>query len=195
MAVHPALGVNKVADLVTLAKAQPGKLNYGSSGNGAIQHLAGEMFNLQAGVKTTHVPYKGAVIALTDLIAGQIQFIVASPTIVVPQAKAARLRILASTGAKRDALLAEYPTVAETLPGYEITSWQGIVLPAGTPTAIVKRLYEEIFNAVQTPALRESFAKQGVSALTESPAEFSAFIKSDRERMTQVARQLVITLE
>ena len=195
LAVHPALGANSAADLIKLAKARPGQLNYGSSGNGSIQHLAGEMLNVQAGVKTTHVPYKGAVIALTDLIAGQIQFIVASPTIVVPHAKTARLKILATTGAKRDALLAEFPTVAETVPGFEITSWQGVVLPAKTPAAIVNRLYAEIVKAVQSPDVRESLTKQGVIAHAESPAEFAAFIKADRERMARVARQVDITID
>lgn len=195
LAAQPALGANSVTELVKLAKARPGQLNYGSSGNGSIQHLAGEMFNVQAGVKTTHVPYKGAVIALTDLIAGQIQFIVASPTIVMPHAKTARLKVLATTGAKRDPLLPEFPTVAETVPGFEITSWQGVVLPAKAPAVIVNRLYAEIVKAMQTPEVRESLAKQGVTAHTESPAEFSAFIKADRERVARIARQVSFTLD
>jgi tripartite-type tricarboxylate transporter receptor subunit TctC len=195
LAVHPALGANAVADLIKLARARPGQLNYGSSGNGSIQHLAGEMFNVQAGVKTTHVPYKGAVIALTDLIAGQIQYIVASPTIVVPHAKSGRLRVLASTGARRDALLPEYPTVAETLGGFEITSWQGVVLPVKTPTAIVNALYADIVRVVQSPEVREALARQGVNAHAESPAEFAAFIRADRERMARVARQVEIALD
>jgi tripartite-type tricarboxylate transporter receptor subunit TctC len=195
LAAQPALGAASVADLVKLAKARPAQLNYGSSGNGSIQHLAGEMFNVQAGVKTTHVPYKGAVIALTDLIAGQIQFIVASPTIVVPHAKTARLKILASTGAKRDTLLSEYPTVAETLPGFEITSWQGMVLPAKTPVTVVNRLYAEVIKALQSADVRDALVKQGVTAHAESPAEFTAFIRADRERMARVARQVDITLD
>ncbi len=195
LAVHPGLGANSVAELIKLARARPGQLNYGSSGNGSIQHLAAEMFNVQAGVKTTHVPYKGAVIALTDLIAGQIQYIVASPTIVVPHAKSGRLRILASTGARRDALLPEYPTVAETLGGYEITSWQGVVLPARTPAAVVERLYADVVRTVQTPEVREALTRQGVNAHSETRAEFAAFITADRERMARVARQVEIALD
>jgi tripartite-type tricarboxylate transporter receptor subunit TctC len=195
LAVHPALGANTVGDLVKLAKARPGQLNYGSSGNGSIQHLAGEMLNVQAGIKTMHVPYKGAVIALTDLIAGQIQFIVASPTIVMPHAKTARLKVIATTGAKRDPLLPELPTVAETVPGFEITSWQGMVLPVKTPSVVVNKLYGEIVKALQSPEVRESLTKQGVTAHTESPAEFRAFVKADRERMARVARQVDITLD
>jgi tripartite-type tricarboxylate transporter receptor subunit TctC len=195
LAAHPALGANHVADLIKLARARPGQLNYGSSGNGSIQHLAGEMFNVQAGVKTTHVPYKGAVIALTDLISAQIQFIVASPTIVMPHSKTGRLKVLATTGAKRDPLLQELPTVAETLAGFEITSWQGMVLPAKTSTAIVNRLYGEVIKALQSGDVRDALAKQGVTALAESPAEFAAFIKADRERMTRVAQQVDIVLD
>jgi hypothetical protein len=195
LAAHPALGANNVADLIKLARARPGQLNYGSSGNGSIQHLAGEMFNVQAGVKTTHVPYKGAVIALTDLISAQIQFIVASPTIVMPHSKTGRLKVLATTGAKRDPLLQELPTVAETLAGFEITSWQGVVLPAKTSTAIVNRLYGEVIKALQSADVRDALAKQGVTALAESPAEFAAFIKTDRERMTRVAQQVDIVLD
>jgi len=195
VAVQSSLGAGSLADLIKFAKARPGQLNYGSSGNGSIQHLAGEMLNMQAGVKTTHVPYKGAVIALTDLIAGQIQFIVASPTIVMPHVKTARLKIIATTGAKRDVLLPEYPSVSETLPGFEITSWQGIVLPAGTPNSIVTKLHTEIIKALQNTGVRDALSKQGVSAHAESPAQFAAFIKADRERVALVARQVEITLD
>ena len=195
VAVQSSLGAGSLADLIKFAKARPGQLNYGSSGNGSIQHLAGEMLNMQAGVKTTHVPYKGAVIALTDLIAGQIQFIVASPTIVMPHVKTARLKIIATTGAKRDVLLPEYPSVSETLPGFEITSWQGIVLRAGTPNSIVTKLHTEIIKALQNTGVRDALSKQGVSAHAESPAQFAAFIKADRERVALVARQVEITLD
>jgi tripartite-type tricarboxylate transporter receptor subunit TctC len=116
VAVHPSLGVGTVADLVKIAKARPGQLNYGSSGNGSLQHLAGEMFNVLAGVKTVHVSYKGAVLALNDLIAGQLQFIIASPIFVMPHAKTARIKAIATTGAKRDPLLPELPTWRKSFP-------------------------------------------------------------------------------
>lgn len=195
VAVHPSLGVGTVADLVKLAKARPGQLNYGSSGNGSVQHLAGEMFNLLAGVKTVHVPYKGASLALNDLIAGQLQFIIASPVIVIPHAKTGRIKVIATTGAKRDPLLPELPTVADVLPGFEITAWQGVAAPAKTPAIIVKKLHAEIVKALQSPEVRELLAKQGATAHAESPAEFTAFIKADRERIARVARQVGITLD
>ncbi len=195
LGVHPSLGVATVADLIKLAKARPGQLNFGSSGNGSIQHLAGEMLNVLADVKTVHVPYKGAVLALNDLIAGQIQFVVAGLSIVMPHTKTGRLRMIVTTGAKRDPLLAELPTMSETLQGFELTSWQGMAVPAKTPAVIVNRLYTEIVRALQSPDLREQLAKQGDLVHTESPAEFKSFIKSERERAARIGRQTNITLD
>ena len=195
VAVHPSLGVGTVADLVKLAKARPGQLNYGSSGNGSVQHLAGEMFNVLAGVRTVHVPYKGASLALNDLIAGQLQFIIASPVFMMPHAKTGRIKVIATTGAKRDPLLPELPAVADVLPSFEITAWQGVAAPAKTPAIIVKKLHAEIVKALQSPDVRELLAKQGVTAHAESPAEFTAFIKTERERIARVGRQAGITLD
>ena len=195
VAVHPSLGAGTVVDLVKLAKARPGQLNYGSSGNGSVQHLAGEMFNVLAGVKTVHVPYKGAVLALNDLIAGQLQFIVASPVIVLPHAKTARIKVIATTGATRDPLLPELPAVADVVPGFEITSWIGVAVPAKTSAVIVKKLHAEIVKAMQSPEVRELLAKQSATAHAESPAEFTAFIKAERERIARVGRQAGITLD
>ena len=195
VAVHPSLGVGTVADLVKLAKARPGQLNYGSGGNASVAHLAGEMLNVLAGVKTVHVPYKGAPLALNDLIAGQLQFIITSPPVVMPHAKAGRIKVIATTGAQRDPLLPELPTVADVLPGFEITVWWGVAVPAKTPVAIVKKLHTEIVKAMQLPEVHELLAKQGATAHSESPAEFTAFIKADRERIARVSRQVGITLD
>ena len=195
MAVQSAAGIGSVAELVKLARAQPGRLNYGSSGNGSIQHLAGAMFDLQAGVTTVHVPYKGAVLALADLIGGQLQYIVASPTIVQPHARAGRLRMLATTGARRDPLLPELPVLADTVPGFEITSWQGLVLPARTPPAVQSRLHAETVRLLQLAEVRELLAVQGVTALSETPAAFAAFIKAERARIARVARSVDIALD
>jgi tripartite-type tricarboxylate transporter receptor subunit TctC len=195
VAVHPSLGVSTVADLVKLAKTRPGQLNYGTSGNGTGQHLAGEMFNVLAGVKTVHVPYKGVVLALNDLFAGQLQFVVASPIFVMPHAKTGRIKVIATTGAKRDPLLPELPAVADVLPGFEVTVWQGVVVPAKTPAGIVNKLHAELVKAMQSPEVRELLAKQSVTAYAESPAEFTAFIKADRERIARVGRQVNITLD
>jgi tripartite-type tricarboxylate transporter receptor subunit TctC len=195
VAVHPSLGVGTIADLVKLAKARPSQLNYGSSGNGSLQHLAGEMFNVLAGVKTVHVPYKGAVLALNDLIAGQLQFIIASPIFVMPHAKTARIKVIATTGAKRDPLLPELPTVADAVAGFESTSWTGVAVPAKTSAVIVNRLHAEILKAMQSPEVRELLAKQSATAHADSQAEFTAFIKAERERIARVGRQAGIALD
>jgi tripartite-type tricarboxylate transporter receptor subunit TctC len=195
IAVHPSLGVGTVAGLVKVAKARPGQLNYGTSGTGTNQHLGGEMFNVLAGVQTTHVPYKGVVLALNDLITGQLQFILASPIFVMPHAKTGRLRVVATTGAKRDPLLPELPAVAESLPGYEMTAWQGVAVPMKTPLAIVDKLHTEIVKALRTTEVRELLVKQGVTAHAESQADFTAFIKAERERLGRVGRRAGITLD
>lgn len=195
LAVHPSLGAGTVADLVKLAKARPGQLNYGSGGNGSAAHLAGEMFNVLAGVKTVHVPYKGGVLALNDLIVGQLQFMIAPPVVVMPHAKTGRIRVIATASAKRDPLLPDLPPVADVIPGFESTLWWGVVVPVKTPAGIVKVLHAEIIKAMQSPDTRELLAKQGTAAHAESSAEFTDFIKSERERVARVGRQVRITLE
>jgi tripartite-type tricarboxylate transporter receptor subunit TctC len=195
IAVHPSLGVGAVADLVKLAKVRPGQLNYGTSGIGTNQHLGGEMFNVLARVQTVHVPYKGVVLALNDLITGQLQFILASPIFVMPHAKTGRLKVIATTGATRDSLLPELPAVAETLPGFEMTAWQGVAVPMKTPAVIVDRLHAEIVKALRTSEVRELLVKQGVTAHAESQADFAAFIKAERERLARVGRRAGITLD
>ena len=195
VAVHPSLGASTVADLVKLAKARPGQLNYGSGGNGSASHLAGEMFNVLAGVKTVQVPYKGVVLALNDLIAGQIQFTIPSPISAMPYVKSGRIKLIATTGATRDPLLPDLPTVADVLPGFEITAWQGIAVPAKTPPVIVKKLHTEIVKAMRSPEVREQLAKQSATAHAESPAEFTAFIKAERERIARIGRQVTIVLD
>lgn len=195
IAVHPSLGAGTVADLVKLAKARPGELNYGSSGNGSGPHLAGEMLNVLAGMKTVHVPYKGTTLGLNDLIAGRLQFTMGTPPAIMPHAKAGRIKAIATTGAKREPLLPELPTVAEALPGFEITVWWGVAVPAKTPAVIVKKLHAEIVKALQTPDVRQSLARQGATAHAESPAEFTAFIKAERSRVARVGRQVGITLD
>jgi tripartite-type tricarboxylate transporter receptor subunit TctC len=195
LAVHPSLGVGTVADFVKVAKAQGGQLNYGTSGIGTAQHLAGEMFNALAGAKTVHVPYKGVVLALNDLIEGRLQFVVASPIFVMPHARTGKVRAIATVGAKRDPLLPELPAVAEVLAGFEVTNWQGLAVPAKTPAPLVQKLHAEIVKALQTPEVRESLSKQGMTAHADWPAEFAAFLKADRERIARIGRQVGITLD
>lgn len=195
LAVHPPLGVGTVAEFVKLAKARPGQLNYGSSGNGSLPHLAGELFNVLADVKTVHIPYKGAVLAINDLIAGQLQFIITNPVVIMPHANTGRLKALATTGAKRDPLLPDLPTVADTVPGFESAIWWGVVLPAKAPAAIVNKVHGEVVKALQTTEVRAQMAKQGAAVHTDTPAEFVAFIKAERERIARLGRQSKITLD
>lgn len=193
--VNAKLGVNSVADLVSLAKAKPSQLNYGSAGNGSPAHLAGAMLNVLAGINTLHVPYKGAAPALTDMIAGQIQILITSPLVAMPHGRAGRIKVLATTGAQRDPLLPELPPVADTVPGYEIVQWWGIAVPARTPPPLVKRLHREIVSALGAQDAREAMSKNGATASPESPSEFAAFIRAERERIAKVGRQAGITLD
>ena len=160
--VNPALPVNSVAELIAYAKANPGKLNFASSGNGTSIHLSGELFKVMAGVQMTHVPYKGSAPALQDLIAGQVQLMFDNLPPSLPQIKAGKLRALAVTSAARAPALPDVPTVAEAgLPGFEASSWFGLLAPAGTPPAIVAKLNAEIAKWLATPEAKEKLAKQG----------------------------------
>lgn len=195
LTVNNALGIDSAADLVKLAKARPGQLNYGSAGNGSPAHLAGAMFDLLAGTRTMHVPYKGAAQAVPDLLAGQLQYLITSPLIAVPHWKGGRIKVLATTGARRDPLLPELPALADTLPGYDITQWWGVVAPAKTPQPILIRLHAEIVKALSAADVRELLAKQGASARPESAAEFAAFMKAERARIGNLGRKANITLD
>jgi tripartite-type tricarboxylate transporter receptor subunit TctC len=195
MTVNPNIGVASVADLVKLAKAKPGQLNYGSAGSGSPAHLAGAMFNVLAGVDTVHVPYKGAAPAMADLIGGQIQILITSPLVAMPHGRAGRIRVLATTGAQRDPLLPELPVVADAVPGYEIVQWWGVAVPAGTPKPIVQRLHAEVVKALSNPAVVDALRKNGATAHPESPDEFVAFIRSERERIARVGKQAKIVID
>ena len=195
MTVNAALGVESVADLVKLAKAKPGQLNYGSAGNGSPAHLAGAMFDVLADVKTSHVPYKGAAQALTDVIGGQLQYLITSPLVAMPHSKGGRIKVLATTGAKRDPLIPDLPTVADTVPGYQITQWWGVAVPAKTPSAIIAKLHAEIIKALQAPEVRDLVAKQGATVQPESPAEFAAFMLAERVRISNLGKKANIRLD
>ena len=193
--VGAQLGIDNAADFVKLAKAKPGALNFGSAGNGSPAHLAGAMFNVLAGVNTIHVPYKGAAQALSDVMAGQLQYLITSPLVAMPHAKGGRIRLLATTGAKRDPLIPDLPVFADTVPGYDITQWWGLVLPAGVPPAISAHLHREIIIALKSPEVAGFLTKQGAVAQPESPAEFAAFMKAERTRIAHIGKRASIILE
>ena len=192
--VNNGLGVNNVAELVKLLKAKPGQLHYGSAGVATPAHLAGAMLNVLAGVKGVHVPYKGAAPAMIDLLAGQIQYFITSPIVALPHGRANRIRILATTGAARDPLIPELPTVAETVPGYELVQWWGFVALGGTPAHIQKHLHDALTGALRSDDVKQKLAKLGAQAVSESPAAFTAFIKAERVRIARVGKEAGIAI-
>lgn len=194
LVVNNALPANNVADLIRLAKEKPGVLNYASAGLGTPAHLAGEMLNLMADIKVTHVPYKGAAPALLDVIAGSAQFIITSPVAAGAHMSGGRVRALATTGKERNPSLPDLPTIAETVPGYEITQTWGIVVPAGTPPDIVRRLSDEIVKAMHVPDVKERVLKTGAIPAGDSPAEFQAFMADERRRLGEVIAKSGIVL-
>ena len=180
---------NTVKELIALAKAKPGTLNFGSAGNGAPSHLAGEMFKAAAGVSMVHVPYKGAGPAVNDLLAGQIQVMFAPMVAVLPQVKAGRLRALAVTSANRSAATPELPTLAESgLNGFAIVSWFGFFVPAATPQAVVDKLHAETVKALKSPDTVERFAKEGATPEGNTPAEFAAYVQQEYARYAKVVK-------
>ncbi|HTO49846.1 MAG TPA: tripartite tricarboxylate transporter substrate binding protein [Burkholderiales bacterium] len=196
LVINPGLPVNSVAELVAFAKERPGKLNNASAGVGSFQHLASELFRIQAGIQWLHVPYKGGGPAMMDLIAGQADVSVGSLIQMLPHIRSGKLKALGTTGAKRSPVLPDVPTVAEAgVPGYEATNWWGLLAPAGTPQTIVDRVHQEV-GAVQASAeTKKRFESEGAEARGMSPAEFGAFIAAETTKWAQVVKEAGITAE
>lgn len=187
--IHPALPAATLKDFIALAKKRPGEILFGSPGNGSNNQLGAEMLNIVAGIKTLHVPYKGAGPAITDLLAGHLQFMFTTIPPALPQVKAGRLRALAVAGAKRSTLLPELQTTAEQgARGVEAASWNGILLPAGAPRDIVTRLHAEIAVVMKQPEVVERLAGAGVEPAMMSPEEFAAYIESETARYAKVVK-------
>ena len=194
LVVNVSLPANSVAELVQLARSKPGALNYASAGIGSPAHLAGEMLNLLAGIKMTHVPYKGAAPALLDVIAGNAQLLITSPIAAGAHMSGGRVRALATTGAERNPALPALPTIAESVPGYEISQSWGVVAPAGTPAPVVARLSGEIAKAMNLPEVRERVLKTGASPAGDGAAAFEAFMARERQRLAEVIAKSGIVL-
>jgi len=194
LVVNPSVQAKSVADLVKLVKANPGSINYASAGVATPAHLAGEMLNLLADIKMTHVPYKGAGPALLDVIAGQVQLIITSPIAAGAHMKNGKVTALATTGSQRNPGLPELPTIAESVPGYDISQSWGITTPAGTPPAIVRQLNAEITKAINQPDVRERISAMGAVPVTETPEQFTAFIANERKRLGDVITKTGIVL-
>ena len=190
LVLHASVPATSVKELIAYAKANPRKLNYGSSGNGTSSHLGGAMFASMAGVEMTHVPYKGSGPMLTDLLAGQLQLSFSSVPTALPHIKSGRLRALAVTLLARSATLPDLPTVQEAagLKGFEISLWQGIVAPAATPRAIVLKLNQQIAASLRTPDLKNKLTAQGMEVVGNSLEQFAAYIRDEIEKWTKVVK-------
>ena len=190
LVVNPALPARNVQELVAYAKANPGKMNYGSSGSGTITHLAGALFATQMGLTMQHIPYKGSAPALVDVAGGQTQMMIDTINTILPYVKDNRLRALAIAIPRRSGALPDVPTLEEAakLPGFEMSAWQGIVVPAATPKEIVARLNAEINKAVQNADLRQRLAIQGAEPLGGTSEDYAAYIRSELGRWTKVVK-------
>jgi tripartite-type tricarboxylate transporter receptor subunit TctC len=189
LSVNPALPAKSVKELIALAKAKPGTINFGSGGNGSAAHLAGEYFKLMSKTEITHIPYRGTSPAVTDLIAGQIQMIITGVPPTLNFVKTGKLRALAVATSKRLPLLPDLPTISEAgVPGYEATQWYGVLAPAGTPKPIVAKLNAEMAKAIKGPDVREKLAADAAEPVGNSPEEFGAFIKKEIARWAPVIK-------
>ena len=189
LVLHPSVPANNVRELIALAKARPGALNFASGSTGSAGHLAGELFKSMAGVEMTHVPYKGAAPAVIDLIAGHVSLMFDNLASALPNIKSARVRALAVTTLKRSPLLSELPTISEAgLRGFDISTWFGVFAPAATPPDVVAKLNAEIVRILYTPEMKERLALLGAEPAGNRPDEFAAFIKSEIPKYAKVIR-------
>jgi tripartite-type tricarboxylate transporter receptor subunit TctC len=193
--VHPSMPIKTVKELVALARKRPGELNYGSSGTGGSNHLTTELFAKLAGIKITHVPYKSIGPALTELIGGQVQMVITTLPSALVQVKAGRLKALGIAGAQRSSFAPEIPTIMEGGVPYVSEQFWGIAAPGKTPPEIINRLSESLRKAVQTPQLKEQFAREGGEPVLMTPDEFAKFVLADISRWKQIVKDIGMQLE
>ncbi len=196
LVVNPAVPAKSVQELVALARAKPGQFNYGTGGNGSASHLAGELFRILAGMKVLHVPYKGVPQAVTDLLGGRLQYVFGTPESLLPLVNDGRLRLLAVTTLRRSPTMSDVPTLAESgVAGYEFSGWIGVLVPRGTSADIVRKLNHEIVRIIQLPDVKQKFAVNASEVVGSTPAEFTAYLKSEIARWTKVAKDANIHVE
>jgi tripartite-type tricarboxylate transporter receptor subunit TctC len=196
LVVNPAVPANSVQELVALARAKPGKLNFAISGVGGAPHLAGVDFALRTGVKWEYIPYKGGSQAIADVAGGQADVTMNGMLATYPLVKGGKLKLLAVSSARRMSAIPDVPTIAESgLPGFETGSWQGVIAPPGTPREIVARLNAEIGRIFASPEMRERLGNQGADVRTNSPDEFAAFIRTEKERWAKVVKEADVKIE
>jgi tripartite-type tricarboxylate transporter receptor subunit TctC len=189
LVVHPSLPVRTTKELIALARSKPGQLTYASAGAGTTSHLAGELFKTMAKVDITHVPYKGNVPAIADLMSGETSMLFATLPTVLPQVQANRLRGIAVLGAKRSAALPQVPTLAESgLRGFEVNNWTGLLAPAGTPAAVVSRLNGEVNRIMQLPDVQARLPKEGLRHVAMTPQQFGDFVRTEKEKWAPIVK-------
>jgi len=196
LVLHPSVPASNLQEFIALAKSRPGQLNYASSGSGNSNHLVGELFQSLTGVRIQHVPYKGAGPGLTDLLGGQVQLYFASPPSAVPHIKSGRLKAIAVTGATRLSALPEVPTFTEAgLSDLNADSWQGILAPAGTPSAVIDKLSTEIAKILAMPDIKERLVSQGMAPFISTPEQFAMLLKSDFAKYAKIIKTANIKLD
>lgn len=196
LVTHPQFPANSVKELIDMAKAKPGSLNFASSGNGQSTHLSAELFNSLAGTKMVHVPYKGSAPALSDLMTGQVGIMFDTTLSAMPFVRAGKLKALGVTSPQRTPAAPDVPTIAESgLPGYEVFAWNGVLVPAGTPKAIIAQLNEEIRKAMQLPQVREKFSAQGFAASWNTPDQFGVFVRNEVDKWARTVKASGATLD
>jgi tripartite-type tricarboxylate transporter receptor subunit TctC len=195
LVVNPSVAATTVAELIALARAQPGKLSYASAGTGTTSHLAGELFKSLTKVDIIHVPYKGNVPAITDLLGGQTSMAFATMPTVLPQVRAAKLRALAVLGSTRSSALPEVPTIAETVPGFELSNWIGLFGPAGMPPAIVARLNNEVQKIMLSPEIQKRLEAEGARFIPMTPEQFATFQRSELAKWGKMIREANIKVD
>lgn len=196
LVVHPSLPTANVREFVALAKARPGQLNYGSSGAGATDHLAGELFNALTGDRLLHIPYKGGAPAMLDLISGNVQVVFSTVSTAIAAIEAKRVRALAMTGNQRFELMPNLPTMSEAgLKGFEVNNWYGVFAPAGTPRDVITHLNTEIVKALAAPDVRKRLLDAGIVARSSSPEDFAAYVRAETGKWAKVIKDAKITVE
>lgn len=195
VAVHPSVAAHDLRELIALAKSQPGRLSFASAGTGTSVHIAGELLKSMAGIDILHVPYKGGAPALNDLMGGQVSMIIENMPQLLPQVRAGKIRALAVTTRQRSAALPDLPAVAEILPGYEATTWFGLLAPAGTPQDIVRKVQADVARAATLPDVRERLAGLGAEVIASTPDAFAAHLRSELMRFAKVIKDARIRIE
>jgi len=196
LVIHPSIPANSVKELIAWAKANPGKINFASAGNGTAVHLAGEQFKLMTGIEMVHVPYKGGAQALTAMVGGEVNMTLNGLLATLPHIKSGKLKALAIAGKTRSPALPDLPTVAEAgVPGFQSGSWQGLLASGGTPKEVVTKINAAVVQVLQTPEIKERMAAQGADVVGDSPEQFGAFIRDEKVRWAKIVKDANIKVE